>query len=1219
MPYGKKAIGTKWVYKNKKEEKGIVVRKKARLVAQGHRQEEGIDYDEVFAPVARIEAIRIFLAFASFMGFIVYQMDVKSSFLYVTIEEEVYVSQPPRFIDPQFPNKVYKVEKALYGLHQLPEHVHVYVDDIIFGSTKKSLCDEFEALMHKRFQMSSIGELTFFLGLQVKQSEEGIFISQDKYVAEILKKYNFYSVRTTSTPIETQNPLVKDEEAANVDVTPKLSHLHAMNWIFPYLKGQPKLGLWYPRDSPFDLETYSDSDYAGANLDRKSTIGENGVTRLKKYSKLSPTEAIQADCDVKATNIILQGLPLEVYALVSNHKVAKELWERIQMLMQGTSLTKQERECKLSDEFDKLVYKKEESLCDYYLIFSLFLNDMNIYNMKLEQFKVNTKFLNTLPPEWSKFVTNVKLVRDLHITNYASQARSRTPLLLTYPSNDFQSSVNHNVYNPSSSMPHVEYAPAVYQQSEFSSPNTRLVVLVFQKGDDPIDSINHMMSFLTSEEELEFLADPGIAENSSTQYAVTNNAAYQADDLDAYDSDCDEFNSAKIALMANLSHYGSNNLAEGLVRGLPKLKFEKDHLCSACAMGKSMKKSYKPKSADTNQNKLYLLHMDLCRPMRTESVNRKNDTENLGKLQPRADIGIFICYAPIKKAFKIYHRRTRRIVETIHIDFDELTAMASEHSSSRPAVNEMTPATISLGLVQKSSSSTPYVLPLRNDWDLLFQPMFDELLNPPPSVDHQAPKVIAPINDVIPPVQDDSTGSPSSTTIDQDAPSVSKSHTTAETQSSVIPQEVEEDNIDIEVAHIRNDLLFGVPILEVTYVQSSSTASPHQIVQPDHPIPQHTSKWTQDHPLNNIIVEPKTYKDALTQSCWIDAMQEELNEFERLEVWELVPRPDKVMVITLKWIYKVKLDELGGILKNKDRLVARSYRQEEGIDFEESFASVARLEGIRIFLAYAAHKNMVVYQMDVKTAFLNGNLREEVYVSQPDGFVDQDNPNHVYKLKKDLYGLKQAPRAWNDNDLLLDSSVALTAFANADHAGCQDTHRSTSGSVQFLGERPFANADHAGCQDTHRSTSGSVQFLGERRISWSSKRQKSAAISSTEAEYIALSGCCAQILWMRSQLSDYGLGFNKIPMYCYNKSVIALCCNNVQHSRSNHIDIRYHFIKERVENGVIELYFINTEYQLADLFTKALGLDRIEYLINKLGMRSFMPETLIQLMDEVEE
>nr|GEY13438.1 copia protein [Tanacetum cinerariifolium] len=1346
-------------------------------------------------------------------------------------------------------------------------------------------------------------------------------------------------------------------------------------------------------------------------------IEENRVTRPKKYFELSAMKAIQADCDVKATNIILQGLPPE--------------------------------------------------------------------------------FLNTLPLEWSKFVTDVKLVRDLHTTNvdklhaylgqheyhaneYASQAQSSTPLLITYPSNDFQSSVNHNVYNPSSSIPQVEYAPAIHKQSDFSQPDTGLVVLVFQKGDDPIDAINHMMSFLTMvvtlrypptnnqlrsssnprqqatinngrltiqpiqgrqnfliageshmskhctkpkrkrdeawfkdkvllvqaqangqvphEEELEFLADPGIAETQSAQYVVTNNAAYQADDLDAYDSDCDEINSAKIALMTNLSHYGSDNIAEdnknvneiltaelerykdqnsgnskepniststtivevpkelpkvsmvnsslkklkfhlasfdmvvierttttaitegewgeleeietinieldhkvtklvaenehlmqtykqlydsikssrvrskeqcdnlikqvnikfvenfdlnaslqekvlvitalkdtlskikgkavvneeetatlreivenkrllnplntsldyackytkriqelliilkqtcpcindlgtklmaltpvnnnkkirftkhipssgntpikttsstnvvsntpmlsstgvnlltsasgsqpqgntnkdrtraqsillgqfcdsdmeiafrqhtcfirnldgvdlltgsqgnnlytlslqdmmatahndylkhtqeetatlreivenkrllnplntsldyackytkriqelliilkqtcpcindlgtklmaltpvnnnkkirftkhipssgntpikttsstnvvsntpmlsstgvnlltsasgsqpqgntnkdrfrqtqskakknkledhprtvrpslnnkksvvntkaisyvpnsklngllhgrtraqsillgqfcdsdmeiafrqhtcfirnldgvdlltgsqgnnlytlslqdmmasspicllsrasktkswlwhnrlshlnfgsinhlarqGLVRGLPKLKFEKDHLCSACAMGKIRRIRTDNGTEFVNQTlrdyyeEVVISHeTSVARsPQQNGVVERRNRTlieaahtiENLRKLQPKADIGIFISYAPTKKAFLIYNRRTRQLVETIHVDFDELTVMASEQSSLGPALNEMTPATISSGLVQKSSSSTPYVPPTRNDWDLLFQPMFDELLNTPPSVDPQAPEVIASIADVIPLVQDESTGLPSSTTVDQDAPSPSKSQTTTETQSSIIPQDVKEDIHDIEVAHIRNDPLFGAPIPEVTSAQSSSMVSPHIIVQSDHKIPQHNSKWTKDHTLDNIIgqlsrpvstrlqlheqalfcyydafltsMEPKTYKDALTQSCWIEAMQEELNEFELLE-------------------------------------------------------------------------------MDVKTTFLNGNLREEVYVSHPDGFVDQDNPNHVHKLKKALYGLKQAPRAWYD-------------------------------------------------------------------------------------------------------------------------------------------------------------------------------------------------------------
>ncbi|GKB85383.1 putative ribonuclease H-like domain-containing protein [Tanacetum coccineum] len=333
----KRAIGTKWVFRNKKDERGIVIRNKARLVAQGYTQEKEIDYDEVFAPVARIEAIRLFLAYASFKDFVVYQMDVKSAFLYGKIEEEVYVCQPPGFEDPDFPDRVYKVEKALYGLHQAPRAwyetlstylldngfqrgkidktlfikrhkgdillVQVYVDDIIFGSTKKELCIAFEKLMHEKFQMSSMGELTFFLGLQVQQKKDGIFISQDKYVDEILKKFRFTEVKTASTPMETQKPLLKDKDGEEVDVhmyrsmigslmyltssrpdimftvcacaryqvNPKVSHLYAVKRIFRYLKGQPKLGLWYPKDSPFDLVAYTNSNYAGVSLDRKST------------------------------------------------------------------------------------------------------------------------------------------------------------------------------------------------------------------------------------------------------------------------------------------------------------------------------------------------------------------------------------------------------------------------------------------------------------------------------------------------------------------------------------------------------------------------------------------------------------------------------------------------------------------------------------------------------------------------------------------------------------------------------------------------------------------------------------------------------------------------------------------------------------------------------------------------------------------------------------
>nr|GEW77231.1 hypothetical protein [Tanacetum cinerariifolium] len=299
--------------------------------AIGHTQEEGIDYEEVFAPVARIEAIRLFLAYASFMGFLVYQMDVKSAFLYGTIEEEVYVCQPPGFEDPNHPDKVYKVVKALYGLHQAPRVwyetlasyllengfqrgtidqtlfikkqkgdillVQIYVDDIIFGVTNKDLCKSFEKLMKDRFQMSSMGEFTFFFGLRVKQKKDGIFISQDKYVAEILSKFGLTEGKSASTPIHTEKPLLKDPDGEDVDVhtyrsmigslmyltssrpdimfavcayarfqvTPKASHLHAAKMIFRYIKVKTHLGFWYPKDSRFNLVAYSDSDYASTN------------------------------------------------------------------------------------------------------------------------------------------------------------------------------------------------------------------------------------------------------------------------------------------------------------------------------------------------------------------------------------------------------------------------------------------------------------------------------------------------------------------------------------------------------------------------------------------------------------------------------------------------------------------------------------------------------------------------------------------------------------------------------------------------------------------------------------------------------------------------------------------------------------------------------------------------------------------------------------------
>ncbi|GKE51471.1 retrovirus-related pol polyprotein from transposon TNT 1-94 [Tanacetum coccineum] len=290
------------------------------------------------------------------------------------------------------------------------------------------------------------------------------------------------------------------------------------------------------------------------------------------------------------------------------------------------------------------------------------------------------------------------------------------------------------------------------------------------------------------------------------------------------------------------------------------------------------------------------------------------------------------------------------------------------------------------------------------------------------------------------------------------------------------------------------------------------------------------------------FVESKNFKQAILKPSWIDAMQEEIYEFERLQVWELVPCLDKVMLIKLKWIYKVKTDEFDGVIKNKARLVAQGFKQEEGIDFEELFAPVARIEAIHIFEANATNKNMTIFQMDVKTAFLNGELKEEVYVSQPEGFVDQDNPSHVYKLKKALYGLKQAPRASYDmlssflisqhfskgavdptlftrkfanlmttkfkmsmmGQILLSSDSADTPMVekNKMDEDLQGTpvdatiYHGMIGSLMYL-TSTYSDIDHAGCQEIRRNTSGSAQFLGDKLVSWSSKKQKSTAILST--------------------------------------------------------------------------------------------------------------------------
>ncbi|GJZ58631.1 putative ribonuclease H-like domain-containing protein [Tanacetum coccineum] len=744
LPNGKRPIRTKWAFRNKKDKRGIIVRNKARLVTQGYTQEEGINYDE---------------------------MDVKSSFLYGTNKEEVYVCQPPSFEDLHFLDNVYKVEKALYGLHQAPRAwyetlstyliengfrrgtidktlfikkekgdillVQVYVDDIIFGSTKKSLCDKFEGLIHKRFQMSSMGELTFFLGLQVQQMEDGIFISQDKYVAKILKKFDFATVNTISTPMEPNKALVKDEEADNVDVhlyrsmigslmyltasrpdimfvvcacvrfqvTPKTSHLYVVKRIFRYLK---------------------DSDYADASLDRKSTIGGCQFLGKRCYGSkikclisliLGQLHDTRFYIDNESNHLYWDNPVIKIH---TDHNVADLLTKafnvsRFKFLVASIGL-------ELKGKFDG---KANEG---FFVGYSMVSKAMRVFNNRtmIVEGTLNIRFLN-------------------------------------------------------------------------NAPN------VTRNGPDwlfDVDSLTISMNYV-----------PVVAENQTNGIAGTR---------------------------------------DNIVIGQAKKK--------------------------TEPEQEYIL-IPICTTDPLISQGPKESEE---------DVGI----KPTEVNVSGASDKDKEDDQATRSEFERLLQQEKQtvHPSSTNNIN--TVSTLEHIFEQFS--------PFKNAFALLHVP---------------------------------------------------------------------------NVFSIDDTRIFG-------------------------------------NAYDDEDVGAKADLNNLENNLNIEAMQEELLQFKLKKVWTLVDLPKGKRAIGTKWVYGNKKDERGIVVRNKARLVAQGYTQEEGIDYDEVFALVARMEAIRLFLAYASFMGFIVYQMDVKSAFLYGIIEEEVYVCQPPSFEDPQFPDKVYKVEKALYGLHQAPRAW---------------------------------------------------------------------------------------------------------------------------------------------------------------------------------------------------------------
>nr|GEV34813.1 retrovirus-related Pol polyprotein from transposon TNT 1-94 [Tanacetum cinerariifolium] len=620
--------------------------------------------------------------------------------------------------------------------------------------------------------------------------------------------------------------------------------------------------------------------------------------------------------------------------------------------------------------------------------------------------------------------------------------------------------------------------------------------------------------------------------------------------------------------LSHLNFDTINDLAKNdLISGLPKFKYHKEHLCPSCEQGKSKRESRPPKPVPNSRQRLHLLHMDLCGPMRIASINGK----------------------------RVYNRRSKKIIETMNVSFDELSAMSFEQRSLKPELQSMTSGQISSGLdLTYALSTITAQQPSEGELDLLFEAMYDDYIGGQPSATArtvsaaQEPQVHqtstastsqqpseGKLDLLFEAMYDDYIGGqPSATARTVSAAQEPQVHQTSTASTSIadtaptptnssslatnFPNTLQDiDELYLQQHHVQqqgnqahlqsttiadnvpNALFDGNTFVNPFAIPSTSAAESSSSHNVD-PLNMHTNQLRSDgdmcmYALSVSTMELKNVKEAMTYPAWIHSIQEELVQFKRLDVWVLVPAPENISPLTLKWLFKNKHDKEQTVIQNKSCLVVKGYRQKEGIDFEESFALVARMEAIRIFLTYAAHKSFSVFQIDVKTAFLHGSLKEDVYMCQPEGFIDADHPSHVYKLKKALHGLKQAPRAWYDklSTFLLQNhffkgTIDPTLFIRRFH---DDILVVQDSGFELTG---FSDAGYAGCKDTFKSTSDGAQFLGEKL--------------------------------------------------------------------------------EHVEKGTIELYFVKTDYQLADLFTKALLADRFNYLVRLLGMRSLSPQELARLV-----
>nr|GEY21810.1 retrovirus-related Pol polyprotein from transposon TNT 1-94 [Tanacetum cinerariifolium] len=971
---GKRAIGTKWVYINKKDERGIVVRNKARLVAQGHIQEEGIDYEEVFAPVAKIEAIRLFLAYTSFMGFPVYQMDVKSAFLYGTIEEEVYICQPPGVEDPEYPDKVYKVVTALYGLHQAPRAwyetlatyllengiqrvtidktlfikkqqkdillVQIYVDDIIFGATNKSLCQSFEKLMKDKFQMSLMGELTFFLGLHVKQKKDGIFISQDKYVkqkengifisqdkdvAEILRKFGLTEGKSASTPIDTKKPLLKDPDVI--------------------LNG----------DSPVPTRIVE------------------GVSQL-----VAPTTAEQRLArknELKARGTLLMAFPDKHQLKFNSHKDAKTLMESIE-----------KRFNQIHDRLQKLV------------------SQLKIHGVSLSQEDVNLEFLRSLPSEWKTHTLIWRNKADLEEQNL----NDFTTNSVSAAASVFAACVKLSA----SPLPNVDSLSNAVIYSFFASQSTSLQFDNEDLKQIDVDDLEEMdlrwqMAMLTMRAR-RFLQKTGINlganGTSSMGFDISKVECYNCHMNGHFARECRSpinqrrpgtaepqrrtvprrslqtlllwlFPQAchliiRYHLVLNLS------LTVNVIRSDNGIEFKNSDLNQFCGLKGIKKKFSVSKTPQQNgiaerKNKTLI---EAARTMLSPSIGFMrpfgcpvtilNTPDHLGKFQRKVDKGFLVGYSMCSKVF-----RSLRTMNYHPVTLGNQTNSDAGFQDNLDAekAGEEVDLSYMLFLVW---SSVGFKNPQNNVEDAAFDGKehdFDAKGKSPVESVTGYRDLNAKFQDCTENSSNEiPTASSTVPTVGQNSLNNTNTFSAAGLSNTAVSStygDASQFPDDLDMPGLENIIYSDDDIVgaEANFNNLESSI-------PVSPIP--TTRIHKDHPVSQIIGDLSSTTQTKSMTRAVKDQGGLLQMFVDLSYGK--------RAIGTKWVYRNKKDERGIVIRNKARLVAQGHTQESGYDYEE----------------------------------------EEVYVYQPPGFEDPDHPDEVYKVVKALYGLHQAPRAWGTHILL---------------------------------------------------------------------------------------------------------------------------------------------------------------------------------------------------------